>query len=385
MLPCVSLRGTAFGSPRNGNRDRGWNASTVRTVRPCLRVRMVGRSRWSGSVNDVALPTLRGMSICSGVGGLDLGVKLAVANYRTVCYIEREAYAAAVIVARMEDSSLDQAPIWDDIYTFDGAKWRGSVDIVIAGFPCQPWSNAGARKGTQDERWIWPRIAEIIREVGPDYVFLENVAGLLTGGGVAEVLGSLAAIGFDAEWESALASDAGAPHRRERVFILGRRTDLDYTNDEGRHSAHGLESIERRPEASRSSEPCVSGRGSLAYTESRRPRPKKLQRQGDANRSNGNKMGNADIERLDGRWSRGTTRDELPAWPPGPEERDRWDNLLKGRPDVAPSLPKSEVRGMANGFTNRVDRVRALGNAVVPAQASLALRILLQRFKDRRQ
>ena len=93
-------------------------------------------------------------------------------DYRCVAYVEREAYAAGVLMARMEDASLDQAPIWDDLTTFDGAAWRGCVDIVTAGFPCQPWSVAGSQKGTGDERWIWPDIAAIVRDVEPEIVFL---------------------------------------------------------------------------------------------------------------------------------------------------------------------------------------------------------------------
>lgn len=153
---------------------------------------------------------------------MELGLSLALGGgYRTVCYVERDAYAAACLVARMEDEALDKAPMWDDLTTFDGKRWCGVVDIVSAGFPCQPFSVAGQRKGRDDQRWIWPEIVRIICEVGPSLVFLENVPGLLgRQGGMEAVSGSLASIGFNAEWGCFRASDVGAPHRRERVFVL---------------------------------------------------------------------------------------------------------------------------------------------------------------------
>lgn len=164
---------------------------------------------------------MNGLALCSGIGGLELGLSLAIPGYRCVGYCERDAYAASVIVARMEESTLDQAPIWDDIGSFKGELYRNRVDIVSAGFPCQPFSVAGRRDGTRDERWIWEDIARIIREVRPRYVFLENVPGLLTDtGGYGTVLASLAQVGFDAEWDVFSAEGVGAPHLRRRVFIL---------------------------------------------------------------------------------------------------------------------------------------------------------------------
>jgi DNA (cytosine-5)-methyltransferase 1 len=164
-----------------------------------------------------------GLAICAGIGGLELGVGMALGGgHRTVCYIEREAFAAAVLLARMDDQALERAPIWDDLTTFDAGRWRGCVDIVSAGFPCQPWSVAGKRKGTKDDRWIWPAIVRIIREVEPLSVFVENVPGLYRHG-LREVLSDLASLGFDAEWTDIRASEVGAPHRRERVFVLAYR------------------------------------------------------------------------------------------------------------------------------------------------------------------
>ena len=97
---------------------------------------------------------LHGLSLCAGVGGLDLGLHIVCPGYRTVGYVEREAYAAAALVARMADKALDPAPVWDDLTTFDGRPWRGVVDILTAGYPCQPFSIAGRRLGEADPRHL---------------------------------------------------------------------------------------------------------------------------------------------------------------------------------------------------------------------------------------
>jgi DNA (cytosine-5)-methyltransferase 1 len=120
------------------------------------------------------------LSLCSGVGALDLGYRLAVPTSRTVCYVEIEAYCCAVLVSRMSDKALDDAPIWTNLKTFDGRPWRGIVDCITGGYPCQPFSNAGLRRGTDDPRHLWPYIADIIRIIQPRECFFENVSGHLT-------------------------------------------------------------------------------------------------------------------------------------------------------------------------------------------------------------
>jgi len=140
----------------------------------------------------------------------------------------------------MEDEALDPAPIWcGDLADLDCAPFAGRVDLVTAGFPCQPWSVAGKREGKHDDRWIWPGIARIIREVRPGLVFLENVRGLVSGGGLEPVLGDLAGLGFDAEWTCLRASEVGAPHRRERVFVLAYRECAALRDESGRICGSG--------------------------------------------------------------------------------------------------------------------------------------------------
>jgi DNA (cytosine-5)-methyltransferase 1 len=166
---------------------------------------------------------IRSISLCAGVGALDLGLRLADPDIRTVCYVEWAKFPAAVIAARIADKTLDDAPVWDDVTTFDGRPWRGCVDIITAGFPCQPVSLAGQRRGMADERFIWGDIARIIGEVRPGRVLLENVPGIVSADGgrfLDVVLGSLVALGFDCQWDLFSAEETGAPHRRQRWFCL---------------------------------------------------------------------------------------------------------------------------------------------------------------------
>ena len=162
---------------------------------------------------------MNGLSLCSGVGGLELGLRIALRDYRTACYVERETYAAAALVARMEDKIMDQSPVWDNLETFDGEPWSGIVDIITAGYPCQPFSFAGKGCGETDERYIWPDIARIIGEIRPSLVLLENVPGHLIRG-FDRTLADLAALGFNAEWDRFRAFDVHAPQIRERLFCL---------------------------------------------------------------------------------------------------------------------------------------------------------------------
>ncbi|MEL7113968.1 MAG: DNA cytosine methyltransferase, partial [Pseudomonadota bacterium] len=138
---------------------------------------------------------LRGLSLCAGVGGLDLGLHITEPGYRTVCFVERNSFAAATLVARMADASLASAPIWDDLRSFDGRPWRGRVHIVTAGYPCQPFTFSGLRRGGDDPRHLWPDVARVIEEVAPSTVFLENVPGHLSLG-FRDVVGDLQSLGY---------------------------------------------------------------------------------------------------------------------------------------------------------------------------------------------
>ena len=150
---------------------------------------------------------------------MDLGVSIAEPEAKTVCFVEWEYNAAAAIVAGMRAGYLHPAPVWDNVLTFDGTHWRGIVDTIIAGYPCQPFSAAGKRDGENDERHLWPDIARIIQEVRPRLVFLENVAGHVSLG-LDTVLRDLRRMGYKVAAGIFSAAETGATHKRERVFIL---------------------------------------------------------------------------------------------------------------------------------------------------------------------
>jgi DNA (cytosine-5)-methyltransferase 1 len=171
------------------------------------------------------------LELCAGYGGFSLGLRLAEPSARTVCYVEIEAYAAAILVAQMERGGLDPAPIWSDLATFDGKPWRGAVDCITAGFPCQPWSAAGKQLGEEDDRWIWPDIARIIGEVRPGRVFLENVSL----DAFRRPRADLEDLGYRVPPAVRISAEAvGAPHRRERWWCLA--SDADGSGLEGWHS-----------------------------------------------------------------------------------------------------------------------------------------------------
>jgi len=158
------------------------------------------------------------LALFAGAGGGILGGKLL--GWRTVCAVERDGYAAQVLAQRQNDGFLEPFPIWSDVCTFDGKPWVGRVDVISGGFPCQDISGAGKGAGINGARsGLWRQMGRIIGEVRPSHVFVENSA-VLTSRGLGVVLGDLAAMGFDARWGVLGAGHVGAPHVRERIWIL---------------------------------------------------------------------------------------------------------------------------------------------------------------------
>lgn len=158
------------------------------------------------------------LALFAGGGGGILGGLLL--GWRTRCAVEIDTYARRVLLARQRDGILHPFPIWDDITTFDGRPWRGHIDIVTGGFPCQDISAAGKGAGIEGARsGLWREMARVICEVGPRFVLVEN-SPMLVSRGLGRVLGDLAAMGFDARWGVLGAIDAGAPHRRDRIWIV---------------------------------------------------------------------------------------------------------------------------------------------------------------------
>ena len=170
------------------------------------------------------------LSLCSGYGGIDLGLRSVLPDVRTIAYVEIEAFACANLVEKMESKQLDEAPVWTNIKTFDARPFRGVVDILSGGFPCQPFSHAGKRKGTDDPRHLFPDIERIIMECEPGVIFLENVEGIISAkyrgteqSVLHHVLERLERMGYRAEAGIFSAEEVGTPHRRKRVFIAGVR------------------------------------------------------------------------------------------------------------------------------------------------------------------
>lgn len=317
------------------------------------------------------------LSLFSGIGGLDLGVRLAISRARTVCFVEGEAYCCEVLASRMEEGLLDEAPIWSDVVDFDGLPWRDAVDLVIGGFPCQDISTAGKRAGLAGAKsGLWAHYLRVLKDVEPVAVFIENV-GALRSRGLDQVLEDLAEMGYDAEWGTVRAESTGAPHKRERLFILA-------------HSDRWRRRFKWNVWMGSEEVLYADGPPGPSLADSGRERVDRVQSVsklgcGSPLQSSGARapLVDANIEGLEGRGlpDRGRA-DECSAraagrpvgWPPGPDDTEGWIRYLAERPDLEPS-----VCGGADGPPNRVDRLRALGNAVVPQQAALALSWLHRR------
>ena len=160
------------------------------------------------------------ISVASGYGGLDLGVERGSSGLtQPVLYIEREAPAAAVLAARMDEEKLPPAPIWSDLRCIRLDGWRGIVDGIVSGIPCQPYSNAGRKGGESDERDLWPDLLGLINPVRPGWVFIENVAGAKDA--YLERWGpELSFWGYRSRGAVVRACCLGATHQRSRLFIL---------------------------------------------------------------------------------------------------------------------------------------------------------------------
>lgn len=402
----------------------------------------------------VHLQSLDILSICTGGGGLDLGIELAVPGARSVVLVEREAFAVAHLVAAMEQGLMAPAPVWSDARTFDGRRWRGCVDGLIGGIPCQPHSLAGRKQGQLDERDLWSDARRIIVQSRCWFVLIENVGGMLSAGadeiaGAERVWRDLRKLGFAVEVGLFTAAEVGASHERERVFILGvadcddaglegygrsverpgewpagqgggeladaanRRRDNRPTSGEcdGRSRPAGrcggalvdaalVRPGEGRPEPSlRSGRDAIAGAGrpmdhavSRGWPAGRDDHGSNVGLQPDATGQHhlGNAIGRGhdrrsndaigcSIERTVAQGPVGTPV----LFPPGPDHLSRWADVLASSPELEPAF-----RRVADGLASRldigrVDRLRMLGNGVVPLQAAHAFRTLCHRLAGR--
>lgn len=173
--------------------------------------------------HGVALKMLRTLDLFSGIGGFALGLE-RTGGFRTVAFCEIDPYCRAVLRKHWPDVLQHE-----DIRTLDGAKFHGQVDMITGGVPCQPASVAGKRKGSADERWLWPEFLRIVREARPMWVLAENPTGIISvkPDGLAWIEGTLQAVGYETQSLRIGANDIGAPHRRKRIWIVGKLADAE--------------------------------------------------------------------------------------------------------------------------------------------------------------
>lgn len=356
---------------------------------------------------------LHSIELFAGVGmlgeGVRAGFELLGVEHRTVCYVEREAPAAAQLARLMEAGALDPAPVWSDLLTFDGAAWRGRVDGLVAGFPCQDISIAGRRAGLDGKRsGLFFDILDLADDCDAWFLFLENVSAIATATATAvdeaegtleeraaaRVVGELADRGWDAEWITLYASDVGASHGRARWFCLAwRRLDDAQRVEQPGQRIHarsrdagpgasdadgtGAELADANGSRWAPAEPgCEVNPGGqpeqgccpVAHaSQSRLPHAEQPSQSGQPQ-----PLGRRAASEL-----RGT-----PLFAPGPVD-PRWAGVIAHRPDLAPAVEPG-VCLLADGMAYLVDESRAhqlrqVGNGVVPLQAAAALVELVRR------
>jgi len=290
------------------------------------------------------------LSICSGYGGIELGLEM-VERTRTVCYVENEIGAASILAARMEDNTLDSAPIWSDLRSFDPEPWRGKVDIIAGGFPCQPHSVAGSQRGEDDPRELSGEVLRIAAGLGYPTLFLENVPGILRFYW-DNIRPELRKMGYEVKEGLFTAAETGAPHKRERLFILA------YTESErhGRGDSPQCGDEQRfiQSEESGGSEMGSEAEGCDSKLADTQCIGTQVQTQGG---QSAEQRVNSNSEEVYHKF-----------YPPGPNEYEEWTRLLTVMPEVKPAFCRD-----ADGASIGMDkRLRAIGNGVVPAVAAYA-------------
>jgi len=296
------------------------------------------------------------LALFAGAGGGILGGKLL--GWRTVCAVEWEAYPASVLCARQNDGLLPPFPIWDDVQTFDARPWRGIVDVVSGGFPCQDISAAGKGAGIDGERsGMWREMARIIGEVRPQFAFVEN-SPMLVSRGLERVIADLTAMGYDSRWGVISAADVGANHKRERIWIVAHAkhggysdsisgvdgeevglSEKDWPQGSGSRVSIGAGGVVRDRTANR-----IHNEGDMADTSEIGLRSEKTKQR---------------VERQLGFAKCGVDREW---WAREPESISR--------------TTQREMGGMVDGLASRVDEIKAIGNGQVPLCAATAWRIL---------
>jgi DNA (cytosine-5)-methyltransferase 1 len=293
------------------------------------------------------------ISLCAGYGGIDLGLKRVLPNLRTVAFSEIEAYAVANLVSKMEAGLLDAAPIWTNLKTFPWKSFRGKVDLLSGGFPCQPFSAAGRRKGDEDPRHLFPYIKQGIQLLRPAIVFLENVEGIISsklGEGwtdtegtpvLLHVLRELERVDYKATAGIFSASEIGAPHQRKRVFIMAYSNNL-------KRAAGSIDLVHQIGRSMEGTRKAISKEWST--------------------RSNAI-ISNRDV------WPSRRGEDQK-EWEP---KRTIKSSLGRG---VDGSSNWMDYGDLCESVCNQTDELRLLGNGVVPSTAERAFRVLWRKLNE---
>ena len=279
------------------------------------------------------LPTV--IAFCAGYGGIERGLDLAGVEHRVIAYVEIEAFAIANLVSKMEAGLLPPAPIYTDIKTFPAEIFRGKVSILTGGYPCQPFSSAGKRLGEDDPRHLWPHIRRHIEAIRPVQCFFENVEGHVSLG-LSTVVSDLEEDGYRSAWGIFSAREVGAPHQRKRVYIMANSNNTRFGQSK---QANETQSSKRLDSGS------VSQRKNVAYTDS----------------------------------ALGTGRGVPSGVHKEHADVDSGSNASRGLATFKwPTEPR--VGRVVDGGSYRVDRLRMLGNGVVPQTAAKAYITLRERF-----
>ncbi len=299
------------------------------------------------------------LSLFTGGGGGVLGTHLL--GWRPVGYVEIDDYAQRILRARIDDGHLPAAPIFGDVRAFirDGyaAAYQGLVDVVTAGFPCQPFSVASKRAGAGDDRNMWPETVATIRMVRPQYCLLENVPGLLTSGYFGTILGDLAESGYDARWRMLSAAEVGAPHKRDRLWIVA--------------VAQGARPLWHRDEPA---EPCEVRHGHDAHAGRPSIDVDNPVGVGWPTLRHNHREHDRHISGSTGQHARQMADPERQSLAFGERSPGERPHPAIARGDWWATEP--DVGRVAHGLAARVDRLKALGNGQVPAVVRAAWELL---------
>jgi DNA (cytosine-5)-methyltransferase 1 len=327
------------------------------------------------------------LALFAGAGGGILGGCLA--GWRTICAVERDAYAAQVLAQRQNDGILEAFPIWSDVCSFDGRSWRGIVDVISGGFPCQDISAAGSGTGIDGERsGLWREMARIISEIRPSLILVEN-SPMLVSRGLALVISDLAKMGYDAQWGCISASDLNAPHKRDRIWIVAHSNSMWKLQSPGqlKECWHGLskcsENVEhsisnRRDEGWKNNEgdewdkPSSTSKYTYKVANATRFKQERIWaiKSWPSNRSSngGENVANASGKYEQRKLSCFAHKKE---WEKPAERSPRSCSYGIGQWPIEPRVGR-----VVNGLAYRVDRIKALGNGQVPRVAATAQYIL---------